>query len=298
MSVLLALLWSVCCTLSAQAAEVQQLQIKADSNMIATIDVFEVEPDDLARTVALAVTLIKESEVNNRAFIAGAVHRGRQKSEQPLSFIPGFVPKKAWVAIYAQWKKKEADGRGLASTNEAVKLLKEASRYAPHATEIIERPESSFFEPTLLDATGELCGGEDCDGGRNVGPVISSKNPVAQFINVFPTLPDRQKKLLETTYSIMPVARKHNGYLRTALHRSLDGKQVANYGQYENFDQISGMYFHFRTLMAFGQVFFKQVTPPLYCFLGLCIGDYPRLRTYSVEYVGASNANFVGGSNR
>lgn len=298
MRFLVALLWAFGGGLSAQAREVQQLQITADSNTIATIDVFEVEPEDLSRTLAVAVALLKEAEANNRSFIAGAVHRGLQRSEQPLSFIPGFVPNKAWVAIYAQWRGQDADKRGLAGTTEAVVLLKEASRYAPHATEIIEHPESSYFKPTLLDASGELCGGEDCDKGKNVGPVISSENPVAQFINVFPTSPDRQIKLLETTYSIMPVARKHKGYLRTALHQSIDGKKVANYGQYQSSNQISGMYFHFRTLMAFGQVFFKGVTPPLYCFLGLCIGDYPRLRTYSVEYVGASNANVIGDSNR
>ena len=113
---------------------------------------------------------------------------------------------------------------------------------APWAQSMLKNPLASLYEPTLLDATGVHCNRKVCKAGVGVGPIIDESNKLAGFINIFDTTPDRQKKLLQTTQDILPIVRHHQGYLTTALHRSLDGKRVANYGQYETYLQISEMY--------------------------------------------------------
>jgi hypothetical protein len=153
-----------------------------------------------------------------------------------------------------------------------------------------------LYVPALLDATGELCeNAEPCEVGIDVGPIVNASNPNAQFINVFQTTPALQDDLLKQTFSIMPVTREHEGYMRTALHRSLDGKKVANYGQYENFDQVNKMYYRLRTATSFASIAFKRLTVPMeffgipMCIGDRCIGSPPKLRNYTIEYVAVGN---------
>ena len=249
-------------------------------SQVATIDVFEVAPSFMDRALADSRRLLEAARANP-AFVGGAVLDGLPAEVQPLEEF-GFVPDRAWVALYAQWEGRER--RGHTSTARGRAILSAIAAYAPWAQQVLADPAQSLYEPTLIDATGELCDHRLCLAGRGVGPLIDEANSRATFINIFTTTPDRQQALLEKTYDIMPTARQHEGYLRTALHRSLDGTRVANVGQYETYRQIGDMYYHLKTLGAFGQVFVSDVTTPLFC-LGLCIGDYPRLRTYRVREV-------------
>ncbi len=266
--------------------------IRDDPSMIASIDVLEIATHALEPALRSAGELIELAK-GSADFIAGALHRSLAPIEQPLVWLGAVPLTRRFVAIYAQWR---ADGArqgfmGVPGGREAIEQL---TRKAPTARSMLDEPGASLYAPTLIDATGELCPkGTDCEAGHGVGPVIddSRPNPRAQFINIFGTTPDRQQRLLEATYAIMPIARQHDGYLRTALHRSLDGTKVANYGQYERVDQIRGMYFHGRTAKAFGSILFKDVTRPATFFgrpiilAGYPIGTTPRLRCYTVEQV-------------
>jgi hypothetical protein len=274
---------------TAKVASPIQFEIVKNSESLVSIDVFVVDPSRSDETLELAERLM-EAAAKDPDFIAGAVHKGLPPGDQPLDEW-GFVPHdKRWVAVYAQWRRR---GRklGLTGTEEGRGLLREIAEYSDHATQMLATPVISLYEPTLLDATGELCGGVACDAGLGIGPLIDENTSRASFINVFDTTPERQDQLLEATYDIMPVARKHKGYLRTALHRSLDGKHVVNYGQYENYRQIADMYYSLSTSMAFGNVLFKDVTPRTFSVLGIKIGTYPRLRCYTVEKILVASTN-------
>ena len=260
----------------------ERFQIVKKPKLIASIDVFVTKPEHQKKLRVQANQLLLAARTDPD-FVAGAVHNGLPASDQPLHEL-GWVPnKEAWVAIYAQWK-DSGRRKGLTGTNQGVAILKKMAKLSPWAKSMIDNPLASLYQPTLLDATGEHCNRKVCKAGLGVGPIVDENNPKAGFINIFVTTPDRQEKLLQTTNAILPVVRHHAGYLTTALHRSLDGKRVANYGQYQKFRQVSDMYFHFRTFLAFGAVLVKDVTSPLFCF-GICIGDHPILRTYTIYNV-------------
>ena len=252
------------------------IQIGPDPTL-ASIDVFEVAPEDFDQMQQYGQHLLAAAS-QDTAFQKGVLLYGLPAQDQPLHEL-GWVPKKAWVAIYAQWNEGSPQP-GLASTARGKDILQEVSSISAWADSILQRPQISLYVPTLMDATGELCNHQICDEGQEVGPIITLSNIRATFINIFRTMPAKQEELLQTTYSIMPTARQHEGYLRTALHKSLDGKRVVNVGQYESYRNVADMYYHLKTLQAFGRVFFKEVTPPLFCLGNFCIGDYPRLRTY------------------
>lgn len=260
----------------------EQFQIVAHPKQIASIDVFVTKPKHQKKVRNLANQLLLAAQ-SDPDFIAGAVHVGLPASDQPLHQL-GWVPNsEAWIAIYAQWHKTKRK-KGLTGTAKGIALLKKIATMSPWARSMLKNPLASLYQPMLLDSTGEHCKRKVCKAGVGVGPIIDESNKLAGFINIFDTTPDRQKKLLHTTQEILPIVRHHKGYLTTALHRSLDGKRVANYGQYQTYLQISEMYYYFRTFLAFGAVLFKNVTKPLVCF-GVCVGDHPRLRTYTIYNV-------------
>lgn len=270
-----------------------QFEIVDDSTVMASIDVFEVPTASAGEVCRLGLQLLDAAKAEAPDFIAGAVHFSLPPLQQPLIWLGAVPLTRRFVALYAQWR---ADGArlGFAGFPAGAKLREQMARFSAGAETIISDPAANLYVPTLIDATGELCPDKsECKAGIGVGPLIddAKPNPRAQFINIFRTTPDRQQHLLEATYAIMPIARLHDGYLRTALHRSLDGTKVANYGQYERVDQIRSMYFHGRTAKAFGSILFKDVTAPATLFGkrltigGHAIGSTPRLRCYTVDRV-------------
>lgn len=269
----------------------RSLAIVDDPRTIATIDVLETAAADADRLLRLATALLQIAAAAPD-FLGGAVHRGLPPQDQPLVWLPGAVPpRRRFVALYARWR---ADGRrlGFAGVPGGHTFLSDMATLTPAARAILDRPEASLYIPTLLDAAGELCAAQsDCGAGRGIGPLIDDANPRAQFINVFKTTPERQEALLQATYAIMPIARAHRGYLRTALHRSLDGMKVANYGQYRDVADIRAMYLHLRTAAAFGGLLLKDVTEPAallgvpLSWRGSPVGSTPRLRCYDVARV-------------
>lgn len=275
--------------ITAKVAAPIQFEIVKNSESLVSVDVFTVNPSAMDETLKLAAQLL-DAASKDKDFIAGAVHKGLPPGDQPLDEW-GFVPRdERWVAVYALWHRSGRE-KGLTGTEEGRTLLRKIGKHSDHANQMLSSPSISLYEPTLLDATGELCGGIECDAGLGIGPVIDENTSRASFINVFETTPEKQDLLLEATYDIMPIAREHNGYLRTALHRSLDGNHVVNYGQYETYRQIADMYYSLNTFIAFGNVLFKDVTPQSTSFLGMPIGTYPRLRCYTVEKVLVASKN-------
>lgn len=273
----------------------QSFQIAFDESLIVSIDVLEVSNRNQDKLEQSMIELVKGAEFDPD-FVAGAVHRSLPFYQQPLIHVLGVTPLLSReIAVYSVW---QATGhrKSFSGTERGCETLKRALPFSKNVQMMLERPQSNLYVPTLLDATGELCeNAEPCEAGLNVGPVINARNSRAQFINVFQTTPDRQTALLEETAAILPVARKHEGYLRTGFHRSLDGTKAANYGQYETFSQINEMYYHWETDLRFAAVALKGLTAPMELFgVPLCIGDVclvslPKLRNYTVQYAATGN---------
>jgi hypothetical protein len=73
-------------------------------------------------------------------------------------------------------------------------------------------------------------------------PEISSDNPVMTFINVFPTRPRDQAKLVELLVKAHDgVIRHRRGYVSTNIHRSVDGYLVVDYTQWERREDFEAM---------------------------------------------------------
>jgi hypothetical protein len=256
--------------------------IISDRDEVVSIDVFSVPGPDLAELAGRSVETLAEIAIEDGDFIAGATHASLPALQQPLFWLPGAVPlRRRFVAIYGRWR---ASGHrvGLAGSAAGRALLRALAPDSPDAAAVLADPAASLYRPALLDVSGD-------DASLHwPGPVIVPGGGQAQFINIFRTTPDRQARLLEATSAIMPVATRHPGYLRTALHLSLDGYKLANYGQYRSVAQIRAMYFHAETARRFGSILFQDVTEPAVIFgrswswRGRPIGTTPRLRCYDV----------------
>lgn len=262
--------------------EQHPVPIVPDRDEVVSIDVLSVPAANLAELVARTAETLGEIAVQDMDFVAGATHSSLPALQQPLAWLPGAVPlRRRFIAIYARWR---ADGHGAALSGSAAgrALLRLMAADSPDAAAVLADPSASLYRPALLDASG------DSASPHWPGPIIEPDNGRAQFINIFRTTPDRQARLLEATTAIMPVATRHPGYLRTALHISLDGRRLANYGQYQSVAQIRGMYFHAETARRFGAILLQDVMEPAvilgrrWNWRGQPIGTTPRLRCYDV----------------
>jgi hypothetical protein len=73
-------------------------------------------------------------------------------------------------------------------------------------------------------------------------PEIASDNKVITFINVFPTRPRDQAKLVELLVKAHEGTIKHRpGYVSTNIHRSVDGYLVVDYTQWERREDFEAM---------------------------------------------------------
>jgi hypothetical protein len=73
-------------------------------------------------------------------------------------------------------------------------------------------------------------------------PEIASNNEVMTFINVFPTRPRDQQKLLELLLAAHEnVIRHRPGYVSSSFHRSVDGYLVIDYTQWERREDFEAM---------------------------------------------------------
>jgi len=63
--------------------------------------------------------------------------------------------------------------------------------------------------------------------------VISTENKLITLINVFDVEPEHQQELITTWIAFRREVENEPGFIGAALHRSLDGKRVLNYAQWE-----------------------------------------------------------------
>ncbi len=72
--------------------------------------------------------------------------------------------------------------------------------------------------------------------------IISKGNPYITFINVFYVDPADQEKLVEIlTTGTRNVVESQDGFVSSALHRSLDGTKVVMYAQWQTMDHYNRM---------------------------------------------------------
>lgn len=65
-------------------------------------------------------------------------------------------------------------------------------------------------------------------------PVIEVGNGVVTHINVFTVAPERQDELVQSLRETVEAASRMTGWISASIHRSSDGRHVANYVQFES----------------------------------------------------------------
>jgi quinol monooxygenase YgiN len=71
---------------------------------------------------------------------------------------------------------------------------------------------------------------------------ISTENKYLTLINVFTVDPGNQQKLIDLLTTATETAVSHvKGFISSALHRSLDGKKVTMYAQWESLEDYQAM---------------------------------------------------------
>jgi quinol monooxygenase YgiN len=65
-------------------------------------------------------------------------------------------------------------------------------------------------------------------------PSIEVGNGIVTHINVFTVAPERQDELVQSLVETVQAARAMPGWISASIHRSLDGRQVTNYVQFES----------------------------------------------------------------
>jgi quinol monooxygenase YgiN len=72
--------------------------------------------------------------------------------------------------------------------------------------------------------------------------IIEKRNSVLTLINVFSVEPGKQQQLVELLIDATSQTMKHlPGFISANIHRSLDGKKVVNYAQWESMDAFEAM---------------------------------------------------------
>jgi hypothetical protein len=65
-------------------------------------------------------------------------------------------------------------------------------------------------------------------------PSIVAGNGIVTHINVFTVAPERQDELVQSLIETVRAARQMPGWISASVHKSLDGRQVTNYVQFES----------------------------------------------------------------
>ena len=72
--------------------------------------------------------------------------------------------------------------------------------------------------------------------------IIEKGNNVLTLINVFSVEPGKQQQLVELLIDATNQTMRHlPGFISASIHRSLDGKKVVNYAQWESMDAFEAM---------------------------------------------------------
>lgn len=71
---------------------------------------------------------------------------------------------------------------------------------------------------------------------------ISKENRVATLINVFTVAPEDQQKLVDMLIEATEKTMKNvEGFISANIHKSLDGKRVVNYAQWQSAEAFEAM---------------------------------------------------------
>lgn len=89
---------------------------------------------------------------------------------------------------------------------------------------------------------------------------------VVTLINVFETTPDKQDELIRLLdQATVEVMKRQPGFVSANIHRSLDGKHVANYAQWKSKEDFERMLKNPEALQHMGKAnALAKATPMLY----------------------------------
>ena len=70
---------------------------------------------------------------------------------------------------------------------------------------------------------------------------ISTEQDVTTLVNVFTVRPENQQRLVDVLAEAAETMKTIHGYVSSNLHKSLDGKKVVNYVQWESAEDFEAM---------------------------------------------------------
>ena len=72
--------------------------------------------------------------------------------------------------------------------------------------------------------------------------VIAKDTPLLTFINIFTVDPANQQRLVDLLAKVTETSVRHaRGFVSSSLHRSLDGKKVTMYAQWQTMEDYEAM---------------------------------------------------------
>jgi heme-degrading monooxygenase HmoA len=171
------------------------MRITMEGNYATMINVFDVEPEKQEQLIDIWREEGRKFEAWP-GFVSAALHRSLDGKR---------------VINYAQWQRAE-DWQALARQGaQLFARFKGVGTSDPHLYEVVYLSTAK----TTAHVT------------------IESAAPLATMINVFDVEPEKQKQLIDIWQEEGRKFEAWPGFVSAALHRSLDGKRVINYAQWQ-----------------------------------------------------------------
>ena len=188
-------------------------------------------PNEKANAIVIIVFDVDQN--NQQLLIDAAINN----TEKVMSKKPGFISasfhksldgKK--MANYAQWENQEIYKQAFTNLTEQEKEL--GRRISQFANNI----EFNIYEGNSIISIGK-------EGNNTTTTTLSKEQDISTVVNVFSVEPQNQQKHIDLWKAFAEeIAQKQSGFISANLHKSFDGKRVANYAQWERKEDVEAMF--------------------------------------------------------
>ena len=180
--------------------------ISSDNKLTTVILIFQVGPENQAALIEAAKENSQKVMEKKPGFISASLH----KSFDGTSMVN-----------YAQWDSRK-------SYEEAINFLKPDEVKIGEKIFDIADPDWNIYDLVF-------------SAGKNP-TTISQEGNLVTVINKFSIEPENQKMLLNQLEGLKAVVEKLPGFISANVHRSLDGKRVVSYAQWDTKESYQAVY--------------------------------------------------------
>lgn len=182
------------------------IKIDKTQTLVTLINPHVCQPEKQQELAELLVEAVNSIYKNAEGFISASVHRSEDGTR---------------VTNYAQYSSRDAvEGMWKANPNIpafAKKVGAIADSFDPHLHEVVE---------TVAGETTE---------NPSETAIISKQQSVVTLIDIYSCQPGNQQKLINAlAEAVKTVDRDLSGFVSASIHKSFDGKSVANYEQWQS----------------------------------------------------------------